>query len=211
VVKNLVVECHLGQTTISSFGRMLETLTQAGFQISVNSYGDWRDLTRQTPVEASHWEQYLLVAAWRGTISGAWTEPTRIPYAGAPQLIREKLCQATVRKLEEAIHGQLLTGVQNYQVLPLSSEFLPEGKFGWLTSIEQLPVPGDSLSNPSCSTVMLFEDGHLLGPSHSLHIDIRCLGQGRYSHWDNNLYFSTSDGSDPNSNGRKYSLMFEAS
>src|SRR5262245_55159209 len=57
----------------------------------------------------------------------------------------------------------------------------------------------------------LTEDGRPLGPGGALHEDIRQMGQGRYSHWGGALYFSTSDNSDPNTNGRKYILRTTAS
>jgi hypothetical protein len=37
-----------------------------------------------------------------------------------------------------------------------------------------------------------------------MHEGIRQMGQGRYSHWGRELYFSTSDHSDPTANGRAY-------
>jgi hypothetical protein len=48
------------------------------------------------------------------------------------------------------------------------------------------------------------EDDRVLGPGQALHDDIRRHGAGRYSHWERTLYFSTSDNSDPNANGRSY-------
>jgi hypothetical protein len=56
----------------------------------------------------------------------------------------------------------------------------------------------------SSSSRRLLEDGHPLGPAHSIHADIRVSGGGRFSHWGDHLYFSSSDGSDPRANGRKY-------
>jgi len=71
------------------------------------------------------------------------------------------------------------------------------------------PMPGlqdksDSSDAPARSPIILCEGDRLLGPSHSVHDDIRTLGNGRYSHWTNYLLFSTSDNSDPNINNRKY-------
>lgn len=57
------------------------------------------------------------------------------------------------------------------------------------------------------STVRLLEDGQYLGPASVTHDDIRTLGRGRYSHWGSKVYFSSSDSSDPNSNGRVYSIV----
>src|SRR5262245_3465132 len=50
----------------------------------------------------------------------------------------------------------------------------------------------------------LTENGRPLGPGGALHDDIRQIGQGRYSHFGRQLYFSTSDNSDPIANGRAY-------
>ena len=54
--------------------------------------------------------------------------------------------------------------------------------------------------------MILLEDGKPLGPAHSIHDGIRGLGCGRFSHWGPNLWFSTSDNSDPLTNGRRYSI-----
>ena len=55
------------------------------------------------------------------------------------------------------------------------------------------------------SPVMIYEDGKPLGPAHSNFADISKLGHGRFSYWTGQGFiFSTSDGSDPNSNGRRY-------
>lgn len=57
------------------------------------------------------------------------------------------------------------------------------------------------------SQLLLFEDGKPLGPAHSLHQAIRDEGGGRYSHWTREtLYFSTSDNTDPRTNGRTYEV-----
>ncbi|MEI6503638.1 MAG: tetratricopeptide repeat protein, partial [Armatimonadota bacterium] len=59
------------------------------------------------------------------------------------------------------------------------------------------------------SELVLLEDGKPLGPAHSLHQLIRDEGKGRYSHWGRTgLYFSSSDNSDPLTNGRQYTYYF---
>lgn len=58
----------------------------------------------------------------------------------------------------------------------------------------------------SSSSLMLFEDGRPLGPAHAPHDEMRALGGGRFSHWGAHLYFTTSDNSDPLSNGRRYTV-----
>ena len=58
------------------------------------------------------------------------------------------------------------------------------------------------------SPLLLFENGQLLNPVHAGHDAIRKKGGGSYSHWKEHLYFSTSDNSDPNENGRQYWILF---
>ena len=56
------------------------------------------------------------------------------------------------------------------------------------------------------SKVVVYEDGRPLPGAHSSHSDIRVQGLGRFSHWGNSLYISTSDNSDPSTNGRTYTF-----
>lgn len=56
------------------------------------------------------------------------------------------------------------------------------------------------------SRLKLFEDGQELPYPHSNHDDIREFGAGRYSHWGDAVFFSSSDNSDPAKNGRRYSV-----
>jgi SAM-dependent methyltransferase len=74
----------------------------------------------------------------------------------------------------------------------------------YAASIPELASQADSSDAPRRSQLMLYEDGGLLGLSHSIHDYISQYGNGRFSHWGDYLYFSTSDNSDPNSNGRRY-------
>ncbi len=74
----------------------------------------------------------------------------------------------------------------------------------WNTSLPD--KNGDTPSEPRRSRVVLLEDGTPLGEAHALHDDIRKIGNGRYSHWGETLFFSTSDNTDPNTNGRQYEV-----
>ncbi|MDP9080749.1 MAG: pectate lyase [Bacteroidota bacterium] len=67
-----------------------------------------------------------------------------------------------------------------------------------------LTQTGDSNSQPTVSTLQLYENGVELGPAHSVHQDIRDIGKGAFSHWGTALYFSASDNTNPATNGRKY-------
>ena len=81
----------------------------------------------------------------------------------------------------------------------------------YITSLAETRHGGDNLHNGSYSRLRLFEDGVELGPAHTLHATIRNDGGGRFSHWNSNLYFSTSDNSDPRTNGRTYELAIPTS
>ena len=64
----------------------------------------------------------------------------------------------------------------------------------------------DDVDHQRRSTAVLLEDGRALGPAHAVHATIRERGGGAYSHWLDQVYFSTPDGSDPRTNGREYVL-----
>src|SRR5262249_321497 len=57
------------------------------------------------------------------------------------------------------------------------------------------------------SELVVREDGTPLAHGHQEHEAIREVGGGRYSHWNQWLYLSTSDNSDPRTNGRSYSVQ----
>lgn len=56
------------------------------------------------------------------------------------------------------------------------------------------------------SKLMIFENSIPLKHPHAIHSEIEELGAGRYSHWESWILFSTTDNTDPNSNGRVYSV-----
>ncbi|MGQ9369468.1 hypothetical protein [Azospirillum sp. ST 5-10] len=65
---------------------------------------------------------------------------------------------------------------------------------------------GDDDADPEASDIELWEDDRRLGPAHAVHEAIRAEGAGRFSHWSGTLFFSTSDGSAPDRNGRRYRI-----
>ncbi|WP_316814817.1 pectate lyase [Pedobacter nyackensis] len=65
-------------------------------------------------------------------------------------------------------------------------------------------LTSDSNTQPTASTLKVFENGVEIGPAHSAHVDIRTKGKGRFSHKSGFLYLSASDNSNPKTNGRKY-------
>lgn len=66
----------------------------------------------------------------------------------------------------------------------------------------------DTDANPFASSLCLYEDGRPLMRGHQKHWAVGKGGGGRYSHWNGNLFFSATDNTDPNTNGREYSFDF---
>ncbi|MCP3368859.1 hypothetical protein [Bradyrhizobium cajani] len=72
--------------------------------------------------------------------------------------------------------------------------------------VPKLEGLADFGSMPVRSTIVLLEDGKPLGPPHSP----SKVANGSYSHWlGAGIIFSASDNSDPNSNGRSYSITWK--
>lgn len=71
-----------------------------------------------------------------------------------------------------------------------------------MPSLEHL---SDTMDLPQRSPFVLFENMTRLGPAHTEHAEIVKYGHGRFSHWnDSGFIFSSSDGTNPRSNGRTY-------
>jgi hypothetical protein len=99
-----------------------------------------------------------------------------------------------------AAANSLMHSVNNSQVLP------DQGLSFWATLPSSfISMASDADSNAS-SLLILFEDDLPLGPANATHTQIRDVGRGAYSHWQSGLYFSSSDGSDPRTNGRSYRI-----
>ncbi len=87
----------------------------------------------------------------------------------------------------------------------LQGPFRHDAGSRWIAEAPSCQQLSDSRENPQRSTLLLYEDGRLLGPPHAKHDAIQMLGRGHYSHWNDEILFSASDNTAPNSNGRTYS------
>lgn len=89
----------------------------------------------------------------------------------------------------------------------LGPPFVRETGNCWQKDLQEYGImPGDGMTMSRNSPLKLMEDDITLGPAHTMHETIRIYGKGCYSHWGDVLYFSTSDNTDPNTNGRVYSI-----
>jgi hypothetical protein len=71
-------------------------------------------------------------------------------------------------------------------------------------------IDGDGLRHARRAATRVYEDGRRLGPAHQPHDYIRQSGLGQFSHWGSTLHFSSSDNTDPRTNGRSYTIVTSA-
>lgn len=105
-----------------------------------------------------------------------------------PELPPASLQMKLTREAMSAETGHLFVGSIRTRLSPLFS------------------LEPDASGSATASNLRLTENGVPLGPPHSPHDEIRALGEGRYSHWGDAVWFSTSDNSDPRTNGRAYAI-----
>lgn len=60
------------------------------------------------------------------------------------------------------------------------------------------------------SPALMLENGQVFGRANSRLADVRDLGEGRFTVWHDEIQFSTSDNSDPRTNGRHYAVWIPA-
>jgi hypothetical protein len=85
-------------------------------------------------------------------------------------------------------------------------EIRPPGS-AYVAALPKLDSLGDSQDAVTRSNLLVCENNNVLGPMHSAHPEIAKEGHGRYSHWINSLIFPSSDNTNPNTNGRTYSVV----
>jgi hypothetical protein len=85
------------------------------------------------------------------------------------------------------------------------------GDYGYKVSIPQLMQPGDTEANMQRSRTVMCEGDLRIGPGHTPYTEIGTKGFGRFIHYQNEIAFSSSDNTDPNSNGRQYKIVIPLS
>lgn len=195
---------------------MFDYYRAAGFQLLESI------LTSYTPTRDRHWyvESALpgvLGSGFAGTLdSGIYLHvfmarrtapvmerpvPTQGHYAQAPDVT----LTPRVRWFEPylLVDGEK-HGLEPARRVALTRGFTQHGDYCWSVAMPEFASIADNVENPARSPLVLLEDGQVLGPAHTLHQKIREIGLGAYSHWGDALYFSTSDNSAPDKNGRSY-------
>jgi hypothetical protein len=154
-------------------------------------YLEWNQETLAMPrtrFQTTIWTFIMVLcaapAAWPTTFEVSKVADTITPYA---------TFQSHNQKIVQNAYGIFMAYSYSQSPSPLGTWRLARD-FG-------LQTDGDT--NPAASPIRLFENG--VGSAHSAHQDIRTLGGGRFSDWNAGaIYFSSSDNSDPRSNGRIY-------
>ena len=94
--------------------------------------------------------------------------------------------------------------LSQHKEIKLSGPYEHVRGFSWAVKLPELIGLSDNLENPKRSTMMIYEDNIPMGFAHVPLHHIEIHGNSRYMHWNDKLYFSTTDNSDPNLNGREY-------
>jgi SAM-dependent methyltransferase len=120
---------------------------------------------------------------------------------------REKAREATTRisPIAMSLRDSVRSVVDALLLYPLPGPFVHRAGNGWAAELPRCRQRADSVRAPQRSRLLLYEDRRLLGPPHAGHQAIELLGRGHYLHSDDVVLFSTSDNTDPNTNGRTYS------
>jgi hypothetical protein len=84
-------------------------------------------------------------------------------------------------------------------------EIQPEQGHAFIVNVSALGVTAPSDADGG-STIRFLEDGRVLTGGRQ-HEEIRKLGAGRFSHWGAHVYFSSTNNSDPRTNGRSYTVV----
>jgi 16S rRNA G966 N2-methylase RsmD len=82
-------------------------------------------------------------------------------------------------------------------------------RYGWSIKLSHLQGFADTNEASRRSSLRLFESGRIMAYAHCGHVYINAFGEGRYSHYGEMLYFATTDNSDPNENGRVYTIDYD--
>src|SRR5262249_28368327 len=95
----------------------------------------------------------------------------------------------------------------NGQTIVLSSRYLPLGGYAYKLSGPELSGLSDTSERATHARAVICEGDHQIGPAHTLWLEITQKGFGRFSHYNDAVAFSSSDNTDPNSNGRQYKIV----
>ncbi len=78
-------------------------------------------------------------------------------------------------------------------------------RHGEMVRLAQVAADDPQEANDISSPLQVYEDQTPLGPGHSTFQAISKTGRGHFAYWNGRgIFFSASDNTDPNTNGRRY-------
>ncbi len=92
---------------------------------------------------------------------------------------------------------------------PLPTPFIKRDGLSWTAQLPDLVGQCDQCLAPRGSRMMLYDGDRPIGLTHFMHAHIVQYGNGRFAHWQDYVLFSTTDGSDPNTDASRYSYIAE--
>jgi SAM-dependent methyltransferase len=98
--------------------------------------------------------------------------------------------------------------IQAVMARPLPGPFTRLDGHSWSARLTGPGRRDDRSDPPDRSTLVIYENGVPLGPARSHPDDVRNWGHGRFADHGGQVLFSTTDTSDPNTNGRTYTVSF---
>lgn len=140
-----------------------------------------------------------------------WADPS-----GANESLRLSALDNSNVQANNRIYTYCVPDSQYCEMKALTlSNAVSDGGFAYYLPF-QFDTLADTSASPNRSVVRFFEGINEMGPAHSTHSDIRNLGGGRFSHWTpegstgEGVFFSSTDNTNPKSNGRTYSYCMGA-
>ncbi|MDP2718019.1 MAG: hypothetical protein Q8P02_04715 [Candidatus Micrarchaeota archaeon] len=136
---------------------------------------------------------------------GIFLHTVEIPASLTPGAPREAAL------VSQAVLSGTGTLALNASLVAQSGSLCPVGSHAYCYDVSFLPHLTD-LPAQNASLSFVTENGVPLGPAHAAAVDVQAFGGGRF--WDvadagaSTLVFSSSDGSDPRTNGLAYALQF---
>lgn len=141
---------------------------------------------------------------WRGSMLTPWL------HSRAPFLIRSAVRRMTnagqrfCRRARLAVASRVLNRFSE-DLFPRAQVVRPDEGLAWQAQVLQFSSWSNDVGLER-SDLLLFENEKLLAKG-AAQTEIREEGGGRYLHWGDSIYFSTTDSTDPRTNGRRYRII----
>lgn len=98
----------------------------------------------------------------------------------------------------------------NRKKVELADHFASNDPLVWRVERPEFSAIADSAAEPRRSTLLMWENDIPLAFPHCSYANIVQYGGGRYRHWQDGIYFTASDNSNPNVNGKKYAFTVDS-